>query len=365
MIKLIRTYILLLVFLFFTAVSCIAQDSTSNPLYFSLKPQYGFIIPHSPSIRSISDFNPYGFEAETGWHLKGQKDWERCNCYSRAGFSLLHINYNAPDVLGSSTNLIAFAEPFFNYKGFVLTSIRMGVGASYISKVYDAETNPQNLYFSSPLSFLVHIDVNLTKFITEQWFLKAYFKYNHISNGGIEKPNKGMNFPTYGLGVGYSFSPVNFKTREKRDMEKPIPVKPSVQAFGTLRGGESDKEISERSPAIGVIVKARRLITRINALNAGFEGTADYYVKEKMKQDENSKDYRQLSFLVGHDFIFGKFIFSQYWGTYLYAPYYENKNFYQRYSLTYQLFENVNMGVTLKAHAEVAENFNFLLEYEF
>lgn len=364
MIKLIRVYILL-IFAFFLAVPCWGQDTTSNPLYVSFKPQYGFIIPHSKSIRSISDYNPYGFEAETGWHLKGQNDWQRCNCYSRAGFSVLHINYNAPDILGSSTNLIAFAEPFFNYKGFVLTSIRMGVGASYISKVYDAETNPENLYFSSPLSFLVHVDVNLTKFITDRWFLNAYFKYNHISNGGIEKPNKGMNFPTYGIGMGYSFDPVNFKKREKREMERPIPIEPSLQVFGTLRGAETGEEITERKPALGFIVKARRRITRINALNAGIEGTADFFIKEKMKTVQNPRDYKQLSFLAGHDFVFGKFIFSQYWGTYIYAPYYENKHFFQRYSLTFQLFEDVNMGVTLKAHAEVAENFNLLLEYEF
>jgi len=362
--KLIRTYILL-IFLIFGAVPGLAQDTASNPVYVSFKPQYGFIIPHSPSIKSISDYNPYGFEAETGWHLKSKKDWDRCNCYSRAGFSLLHINYNAPNILGSSTNLIAFAEPFFNYKGFVLTSVRMGVGASYISKVYDAETNPNNLYFSSPLSFLVHIDVNLTKFFSDQWFMNAYFKYNHISNGGIEKPNKGMNFPTYGIGIGYSFSPVKFETREKKEMKKPVPIKPSIQAFGTLRGGESDDDITGRKPAIGFIVKARRRVTQINALNVGIEGAADFYVKEKMKKVNNTKDYKKLSFLAGHDFVFGRFIFSQYWGTYLYAPYYENKSFFQRYSLTYQLFEDFNMGVTLKAHAEVAENFNLLLEYEF
>jgi hypothetical protein len=132
-----------------------------------------------------------------------------------------------------------------------------------------------------------------------------------------------------------------------------------------LRGAETGEEITERKPALGFIMKARRRITRINALNAGIEGTADFFIKEKMKTVQNPRDYKQFSFLAGHDFVFGKFIFSQYWGTYIYAPYYENKHFFQRYSLTFQLFEDVNMGVTLKAHAEVAENFNLLLEYEF
>jgi len=341
-----------------------AQDGISNPFYVSFKPQYGFIIPHSGSIREISNYQPYGFEAEGGWHLLKNKDWERCNCYSRAGFSILHINYNAPGILGSSTNLIAFAEPFFNYEGFVLSSVRMGVGASYLSKVYDADTNPENLFFSSHLSFLVHLDVNLTKYLTDRWFLHGYFKYNHISNGGIAKPNKGMNFPTYGLGVGYSFDRVHFEEKEKKELKKPTPVIPSIQAFGTLLNTEQGDEIYENNLAMGVLFKGRKNVTRINALNAGIEGTVNYSVKEKMEEATTPADHKQLSALVGHDFVFGKFIFSQYWGTYIYAPYYENRNFFQRYSLSYELFENFRTGVTLKAHAEVAENFNLMVEYE-
>ena len=325
--KIMKYFAFLLVFAIGFFFSGTAQDSISNPSYISVKPQYGFIIPHSSSIKEISDFRPYGFEAETGWHLLSDQDWKRCNCYSRAGFTVLHINFNSPDILGASTNLIAFAEPFFNYRGFVLTSVRMGVGASYLSKVYDAETNPENKYFSSHLSFLVHLDLNITKYISDQWFLQGYFKYNHISNGGIAKPNKGMNFPTYGLGVGYSFDRVHFTEKKKKKLKNP-PVVPSIQAFGTLLSTGPDDEIYERKLSTGLILKGRKKISRVNALNAGIEGTFDFSVKEKMKEADDPKDYKQLSALVGHDFVFGKFIFSQYWGTYIYAPYYENKNFF-------------------------------------
>ncbi|MGM0497001.1 MAG: acyloxyacyl hydrolase [Bacteroidota bacterium] len=362
--RMMKNLTLLLTILVIITFSGNARESDPNPFYFSLKPQYGFIIPHSSSIKNISDFQPYGFGAEGGWHLLKDKDWERCNCYSRTGFTILHINYNSPDILGSSTNLIAFAEPFFNYQGFVLTSVRMGVGASYLSKTYDAKTNPENMFFSSHLSFLVHLDLNVTKYLTDQWFLHGYFKYNHISNGGISKPNKGMNFPTYGLGVGYSFDRVRFEEKKKKELKKPTPVIPSVQAFGTLLSTEQDDEIYERSLAMGVLVKGRKKVSRINALNAGVEGSVDFSVKEKMKEATNHRDHKQLSALIGHDFVFGKFIFSQYWGTYIYAPYYEKRNFFQRYGLTYELFDNFRMGVTLKAHAQVAENFNLMIEYD-
>lgn len=342
----------------------ISQDTLKNPAYFAFKPQYGFIIPHSITIRDVSGYNPYGLETEFGWHLTGANEWNRCNCYSKAGFSLLHANYNAPDVLGSSTNLIAFAEPFFNYKGWVMTSLRMGVGISYLSETYDAETNPENLFFSSPVSFLVHIDLNLTRFISDQWFVQAYFKYNHISNGGVEEPNKGMNFPTYGMGLGYSFHTPRFTEREKKALERPTPLISSLHTFGTIRNSAEGEETSRHRPAVGMAFKMRKNVSRINALNLGLEGILDFATREKIEKEGLDRDYKQFSLLLGHDFVFGKFIFSQYWGTYLYAPYYPKKNFFQRYSLTYNLFHRFRLGVTLKAHAEVAENFNVLVSYD-
>ncbi|MCF8331627.1 MAG: acyloxyacyl hydrolase [Bacteroidales bacterium] len=350
------------IFLFISA-SLKAQDSLSNPFYIALKPGYGFIIPHSEAIKDISFTNPFSIEIESGWHLLRKKDWKRYNCYSRAGFSLLYSNYQYPEVLGSSLNLITFAEPFINYRGKLKSSIRMGFGASYLSQVFDTEKNPENKFFSSPLSFIVHVDYNLIRYINNKWFVSAYFKYNHISNGGISKPNKGMNFPTYGIGAGYSFEPVKFKKREKQKLQKPNPFIFSIHAFGTM-AEVNDSDYEGRKPSVGAGVKVRKHVSIVNAFNASIEGVFDFGVKELMNDEPDPRDYKQFSFLVGHDFVISDFTFSQYFGTYLYAPYYLNRNFFQRYSLTYQVLPKFHVGVTLKAHAQVAENFNLMLSYD-
>jgi hypothetical protein len=36
-------------------------------------------------------------------------------------------------------------------------------------------------------------------------------RYNHISNGGIKKPNKGMNFPMVTIGLNRYLSQPNYK----------------------------------------------------------------------------------------------------------------------------------------------------------
>ena len=340
-----------------------AQNADSNPLYLAFKPHYGFIIPHSPEIKDVSHTNPYGFDLEMGWSLLQEKDWKRCNCYSRAGFSFMHMDFNYPDVLGDSHNIIGFVEPYLNYHGFVLTSVRMGAGLSYLTKVYDEQTNPENKFFSSPLSFLVHVDVNAMKYLSDHWFLNAYIKYNHISNGGNAKPNKGMNFPTIGFGAGYSFDPVHFQEQNKVRKDTEDSLRFIARLFGTREPTGKNDKFGDKKLSMGVLLQGQKPVSRINAISAGVESVADF--KKEIKNQSVTTEYRQISALAGHSFVFGKFDFSQYWGTYLYAPAYENKNFFQRYSLSYEVFENFSFGVTLKAHGHVAENFNLLLGYTF
>jgi hypothetical protein len=340
----------------------VAQKDTLNPAYMAVKPQYGFILPHSKTIQHLSHTNPYGIEAEYGWYLTGTEDWKRCNCYSRAGFSFMYIDYANPDVLGQSLNLIAYAEPLLAYRGNWKASVRMGVGFSYLTKVYDAETNPENLFFSFPLSYLVHLDVNLTRNITEKAYFFLYGKYNHISNGGVKEPNKGMNFPTMGIGLGYNLDPLKFPEKEKVPLKKPVPVIPEISTFMSGRSIHVEGA-SEYKLALGINLKAWRKVSRLNALSIGMEGVYDRSLFNRQEARDNFILNSYYSVLAGHAFVFGRFIFSQEWGTYLYAPYYY-QDFFQRYTLTYRVFDKLRMGVTLKAHAEVAENFNIIISYD-
>lgn len=352
-------YCLLLIFLLFFT-SAWPQDSASNPVFWGLKPHYGFIIPHSKAIRDISSSSPYGMGLDYGWVLAQEQDWQRCNCYSRAGFSVLYANYGNPEVLGSSLNLIMFAEPYLDFKGDWKTSLRMGVGPSYITKVYDEEENPENLFFSSHLSFIIHLDLTFHIRVSERWFLNVYAKYNHISNGGIDEPNKGMNFPTFGAGMDHTLEPLQLDPRQPEPVEDKGIV-PSLGVFATMKNvvvGEGD--VKKRTFGFGALAKARKNVTRLNALSLGAEYLWDGEIREKTAGNHK---HRQVSLLAGNELLFGKFIFSQYWGTYLYAPYYK-KNFFQRYALTYQVSEHLRLGVTLKAHAEVAQNFNVLIDYD-
>ncbi|MFW5767572.1 MAG: acyloxyacyl hydrolase [Bacteroidota bacterium] len=332
-----------------------------------LKPHYGFVVPHSRSLVDVGSAHPFGTEIEAGFHLLARPDHSLREPLSKAGVSLMHVNFDYPQVLGSSTSVIVFAEPFINYRGFVLLSLRVGLGASYVSKVYDENSNPANLFISSHLSILTHLDLYLSRYINKNWFIMAYAKYNHISNIGIKEPNKGLNFPVFGLGAGYTFDPVIFPDVSEQPAWHNL-LTLTASLYGSMYKSEGSDAIKDGKPAIGAMILAGKRVSRLNGFSLGLEGHANYRRKQQMEQENLPVDYRELSFLAGHELILGDFVFSQHWGTYIYAPYYgtdyQDKHFFQRYSFTYGLTESFTMGMSIRAHGKTALNFNLLLSYE-
>ncbi|MGE0089014.1 MAG: acyloxyacyl hydrolase [Bacteroidales bacterium] len=340
------------------------QDSLTNPINFSIKPQVGFILPHSSKIEHLSNTNPFGVEAEVSWLRIKEKNYQQCNCYSKAGFSFLYINFDNPQVVGSSYNFIGFAEPFLYRSESFFISARMGAGITFLNKIYNEKTNPENLFFSTNLAFIVDVDLNAYYKLHDNFLLLAFAKYNHISNGGIKSPNYGMNFPTFGVGINYTYKgKFGFPEAKKQKFDPGWFYETNV--FGTVKKIEKDSLYSEATNLIiGFYGLAGRTISKLNGISVGFEYINDGAAKEKIERRNLNTDHQQVSFLIGHHLLLGRFDFSQHWGTYIYAPY-KIKNFYQRYTLSYLIANRFKIGASLKVHGDWADSFNLLLGYSF
>ncbi len=356
--KMVKFKLFVVVFCLFN-LALYGQDTAKNPLSLSLKPQYGFILPHSSKVEHLTHTNPYGVELEYAWFMLKDKNWQQCNCYSKMGFSFLYMNYANPKVVGSSYNVIGFAEPFLFRSEKLIFSTRMGVGVSFLDKIYDEQENPDNQFFSTHISFITHIDLNLYFKLTDQLNFLVFAKYSHISNGGVKDPNYGMNFPTFGLGLDYyPGGEIQFDEKEK-DVFHPEYFY-GIYPFGTIESVSADTENPEKSAIVtGLYAIAGRTVSKLNGFSIGMDYVYDGAKKEKLSRAGVTKDHQQISFLLGHHLQFGKFDFSQHWGTYVYAPD-KPRNFFQRYSLSYRFTKHLSGGVTLKAHGDAADNFNVL-----
>ena len=215
--------------LLISSTSVFAQfepDSTIKKSIFSvgLRTHAGYFLKHSSSLNPIKDSYPWGFEADLAWQLTGKKAYAYCSCYPRVGLTINYMNFDNATVLGSAYYALAYVEPvFFVPKRFNLSFRIALVGVAFMDRPYDEETNPNNLAYSTYVAFPLALGIGFNYRIDKHWNIRLGGNYNHISNGGIKNPNKGLNWPTGHIGVDYSISPVELKNRGK--VRRPPPEK--------------------------------------------------------------------------------------------------------------------------------------------
>jgi len=339
---------------------CQDDGEIVNPISLGIRGHYGFIIPHSRAIAEISNSNPWGIEADLAWHLMRERIWKHCYCYPRTGFSLNYFNFNFPEVLGHSVALYPYIEPYILPHKRVNLSFRFGIGPAIVTKIYDAETNPDNFFFSDHLSFVAMLNAAVNFRVNNRMTTRLAFNYNHISNGGLKEPNVGMNFPTINAGFDYSFTEANFPRRVKDTMRVLYTDKCWFDAYllGTAKNAEKGED--HMHPVIGAGIYYNYLVARILALNAGTEWISDFSEKERIRRlyinnPEDAPDHNRAAVLVGLDLLFGRFSFIYQWGIYYYEPYPARNRAYQRYGLNLRFTEKLYMGVNIKSHGHVAD----------
>lgn len=324
----------------------------------------GFIIPHSRELIPVSRSTPVGVSVNWSRIKTSDRAWQNCNCYSRNGWGLNYYNYNNPDQLGSSLNLIYFAEPYLlNREAFSIT-LRNAAGITYLTRVYNPETNPENIFFSSKLSFFLGVAVKANLRLGEKYQAHVGLHYNHISNGGLKQPNKGMNFP--GLSVGVSRVLNNRRLEAKPDSLYGYNEAISYLAgvFGNIRSvNHAGATTSHLSAGVyGVVLKP---LSKINGLNLGASLAWDGKYRRELELQQSDDEPVKQAFYFGHHFTFGKLAFMQQFGYYLIRPEPLVDPFFQRYSLLYNFTGKLYAGTGLTAYGHVAEHLDVRLMLKF
>ena len=353
--------LLLFQFLFLWNLSSISQcDSIKSRFALGLRQHYGFIIIHSKDIRNISNSYPLGTELDFNWHYIRKKDWDVCNCYPRIGFSITFWDFDNPEILGYGITSLFYVEPFFGIQNKFSISIRAGTGFSYLNNPYNKTENPNNQSYSTHIGFPLLLNFTFNYRINPKLYLNLAANYNHISNGGVNEPNKGINYPTASLGIDYYFFPLKLKKREKINWRELHPPEKRTDFTFFASAKQINHTEFKKYFIFGSSVNRSWQIGRINALTACLEWLVDGAKKEEIKRDKNfSGNYQIGGIMFGNEFLLGRFIFSQQIGIYFYKPYKVDDFCYQRYGLLFRVTDKFFAGISLKAHRHVADFLDF------
>lgn len=328
---------------------------------------YGLVFRHSHALDKELQTNPMGIQLDASWHYFSRKARDYCNCYPKLGISFYYWDYRKPDILGHGLTLMAFAEPFFNAHNRLGISLRAGLGLNYQDQPYHPVNNPKNLAYSTYFAFAALLNLSANIRLNEHLKLVLAANYNHISNGGIKLPNKGLNYPGFSAGLDYSFRPEHFnRIRDSEDKQTSFRRKWRTDIgmnFG-FRGITEDEKLYF---VYGLFGQLAWQFGRVSALPVGISLSHDRaeVAKSKFYSSLNESFANEISIYTGYDYLLGKIILSFNLGGYLYSPDRISPWLYQRYVLRVQLYKSIFAGMSLKAHGHVAEYFDVRLGIAF
>lgn len=353
-------FIVLSIFLIFPAA---AQQFMPN---YSLQGHYGTIIPHNQILEPFGANKPAGINLSYSRLYTSENAWQLCDCFYRTGTSLSWYHFDNQRELGQTVNFRVFFEPLIAPENDFYASLRLGTGVAYISKVYDPETNPRNYFYSLPVSFPLYGAVFLHYKLVPDWELKLGGYFNHISNGGIKQPNKGMNFPA--LSAGLVYNPVAHYPSDYTPKQVHVPgnVRWDVRVGTNIKVKNATREYSQKACWVTAFyASGTQYLTRRMGITGGAEFIIDGYQRETVRRKGIDNNPNRLGMLLGFTLELGKFSFAPKLGLYALLPNHLYDHLYQRYDLTYRLTPNLHAGVYMNAVLNTADFMGFTLGLEF
>ena len=335
---------------------------SENVFSLGIKQHCGFIIIHSRDIRAIKNSYPIGAEFNFNWKRIDQKSWDLCHCYPKLGVLFSFFDFDNKTILGYGFNAAGFIEPSFEISKKINISFRTAVGLSLDTEPYDQNSNPKNLSYSLPVNGYLQLGLILYYQFNPKINATVSSYYNHISNGGLKQPNKGINYPTLAIGLGYTPQPISFKNRKKTEDSGVRKKRYNVSI------SYSPKKIIENSKyfsVFGVSTGLSQQVGRVSALTVDLEWMWDKSLKWIIETSNENQNYQRGGFLVGHEFQMGRLTFSQKIGLYIYDAIKYNDPVYQRYGISFHITENIFTGLHVKAHRHIADFMQIKLGWTF
>lgn len=353
--------------LFFVALhpSLIAQSEKSlekSIFSYGLSFHQAFILVHSVDVRPIEDSYPIGMQMDFSWQQRSLESWNKCRCFPKIGASVQLWDFDNPDILGYGMNAYFFVEPEYGSSNFINFSFRAGFGGSLLTNPYDEIDNPSNQSYSTHLAFSLILAIKAGFRLSDKTRFEISPYYNHISNGGVKDPNKGINYPSLSLGFSHFLGETGYNNYAKSDWDKDNRLQRlDITPFISWKQMEDDVHVF--SP--GIEIKGSTQVGKINALTLGVEYLEDNFAKFRFEKSGVYGEWRKISTAVGHEFLLGRLNFSQQLGIYLYNPDWNGDILYQRYGLVFNWTNRFGTGVNLKAHRNVADLIDFRFVFSF
>lgn len=360
-------FLFLLTIIIFAKVSAQMVDGFENrskPYQtFGWRFDMGKAIAHTEGVKNLNNCYPVGLALNYSWLLLNKEKNNLYRGYPKIGTSLSYWDFDDPEKLGYSVVGLITLETYYGLQNKVSFSYKCGFGLSYQNTPHHPNENPDNHAFSTSVAFPMLLGAGANMWLNKRMLLNLNLNFNHISNGGLKEPNLGLNWASVSIGIDHYFESTTLQKKEIGNWRELGDPKNRLDL--NLYSGFKELEPSSYYVIPGVELKGSHQFGRINAITLGLEYIFDRAMSSNYRMESTIDNYNKLSTAIGHEFLLGKFVFSQQFGVYIYNPNHMKSDTYQRYGLVYFITPHLKAGLNLKSYQERAQFIDVRIGYSF
>jgi hypothetical protein len=161
------------------------------------------IVPHTKRFKP--DVTEFTHCAEIAFFVQtlGKREWSRKMKFPEIGGAIHISRFGNNEIFGNAIGAMATAKFWMVRSERVDAYFRLGAGAAYITKRYNANDNAINNVIGSHLNSMIHLKLGIDIRLLKNLALSLSGGLSHQSNGGMQQPNLGINALFAGVGIRY------------------------------------------------------------------------------------------------------------------------------------------------------------------
>ena len=368
--KNLQSFFILTILNLFSLTPLIASDSLRfiNNLKLGVELNYGYVYPHTTSIKYELKENIYGLKMTLSTDAYGRTAWDKLFRYPHYGAGLLTTTLGNDEVFGRANALFLFTDiPFTSKKRRLTFNYEIDFGFAYLTKKFDIEKNSMNIAISSNFNFYGAFELNARYHLDENNELKAGINLSHFSNGKLNTPNLGINSVKMCIVYYHTIMPARYERRIP-----PLPEKSGRHNLDLVlsAGSKADDQITGKRYLISSFVADYKYKLSLRyAMGAGADAFYDQSLGPNKIAGEGGTysriDLYQAAIHASMYVQYSKLTILTQVGEYVYADYYKYSRMFFRIGFRYKLYRNLFFNLTLKSHYAIADYVEWGIGYRF
>jgi len=349
------------------------HKSAPQERVYGFRASYGNTIVHTPAVEVIRGARPYGFGFEYSKQSRDSATYRLCGAYPRKGIQFQYYHYNSI-YLGNAAMASYFIQPVYRINNRLSFFYKASFGFTYADNPFrednkiDTLNQCYSLHVNPYLQLAAGWGFRLNKHLSLEWSST----FDHISNGNVNRPNRGLNWVTNSVSLLYKPFGTELPkyTRVKNKYWKGRPLTYTAGVLYVARQDYAGFTMGyQRTFAAGGFLEASKQIGRIHGFVVGLQS---YYNNLKVDPQDSAAAYiknKHSSVLaglyVGHEFLMGRVIISQVIGRYVTVHPGMYNNYFHQHSLRVLLDKHWMAGFCFRAHEDEADYIGLNMMYRF